>query len=254
MISSILSCCNTTEVHACLILHQLAAGISWPDTGKTLMRLTLTMYTATATTMTPSYNPNQKLMLMTMCKTDKVRQAFCPISSETMVHTRNKPSTAPLVPISMECFSTSLLIWRITMPPPPNGMAHAYTKNYSVLSHHRQILHLSSWLHGIIPIFARPTWQISRGSFQWRLGLCCSLFWHHAKHREIKSLTHQHLVYILWCSKPFFAEGQHAGWIQIYGGLLFFRIKGGSHMVPQSKRAEAYELFKMVLESVGNFD
>ena len=48
-------------------------------------------------------------------------------------------------------------------------------------------------------------------------------------------------------SKPFFAEGQHAGWIQIYGGLLFIRIKGGSHMVPQSKRAAAYEMYKMVL-------
>lgn len=37
--------------------------------------------------------------------------------------------------------------------------------------------------------------------------------------------------------KPFFVNDQHAGWTQIYGGLIFYRIKGASHMVPQSKRA-----------------
>lgn len=47
--------------------------------------------------------------------------------------------------------------------------------------------------------------------------------------------------------KPFFANNQHAGWSQIYGGLLFFRMKGASHQVPQSKRAEAYELFKQAM-------
>ena len=45
-------------------------------------------------------------------------------------------------------------------------------------------------------------------------------------------------------------EDQHAGWSQIYGGMLFFRVKGASHMVPQSKRAEAYHLFKVAMESI----
>ncbi len=51
-------------------------------------------------------------------------------------------------------------------------------------------------------------------------------------------------------SKPFFALNQHAGWTQLYGGLLFVRMKGASHQVPQSKRAEAYELFKMAMGSI----
>jgi hypothetical protein len=46
---------------------------------------------------------------------------------------------------------------------------------------------------------------------------------------------------------------QHSGWTQVYSGVVFSIIKGASHQVPQSKRAEAYDLFKQTLEAHGQF-
>lgn len=35
---------------------------------------------------------------------------------------------------------------------------------------------------------------------------------------------------------PWFTDGQHSGFQQLYGGLLLTIVKGGSHQVPMSKR------------------
>lgn len=39
---------------------------------------------------------------------------------------------------------------------------------------------------------------------------------------------------------PWFVGNQHAGFSQLYSGLLFLTVKGASHQVPQSKREAAY--------------
>ena len=44
-------------------------------------------------------------------------------------------------------------------------------------------------------------------------------------------------------SQPFFANDQHAGFIQVFNGVNFVIMKGASHQVPQSKRPESYVLF-----------
>ena len=36
---------------------------------------------------------------------------------------------------------------------------------------------------------------------------------------------------------PWFVNKQHAGFTQLYSGLLFLTVKGASHQVPQTKRA-----------------
>lgn len=45
-------------------------------------------------------------------------------------------------------------------------------------------------------------------------------------------------------SNPWFTDGQHSGFEQIFSGVLFVLVKGASHQVPQSKRADAYQLFE----------
>ena len=45
---------------------------------------------------------------------------------------------------------------------------------------------------------------------------------------------------------------QHAGFIQLYSGVSFVLVKGASHQVPQSKRAEAFDLFETVIKSHGS--
>lgn len=37
---------------------------------------------------------------------------------------------------------------------------------------------------------------------------------------------------------------EHVGFIQIWSGVVFFLFKGASHMVPQTKRAAAQQLFR----------
>lgn len=53
---------------------------------------------------------------------------------------------------------------------------------------------------------------------------------------------------LFYLSVPWFTDKQHSGFMQLYSGILFVTVKGASHMVPQSKRAEAFNLFKQVLD------
>lgn len=45
-----------------------------------------------------------------------------------------------------------------------------------------------------------------------------------------------------------FVNNQHAGFHQIYSGVVLSIVKGASHMAPQSKRAEALFLFNSTIE------
>lgn len=47
--------------------------------------------------------------------------------------------------------------------------------------------------------------------------------------------------------------GQHAGFAQLYSGLLFLTVKGASHQVPQSKREAAFQIFKDTLSGHPEF-
>ena len=54
--------------------------------------------------------------------------------------------------------------------------------------------------------------------------------------------------------KPWFTDGQHSGFFDYYGDpieLIFVTIKGASHQVPQSKRAEAFQFFDDVINEKG---
>ena len=42
-------------------------------------------------------------------------------------------------------------------------------------------------------------------------------------------------------------EEQHAGFIQLYSGIVLTVVKGASHMVPQSKRQAGFEIFNSTL-------
>lgn len=53
---------------------------------------------------------------------------------------------------------------------------------------------------------------------------------------------------------PWFAGDQHAGFSQLYSGLLFLTVKGASHQVPQSKRLFAYQLFSDALSGHPEFE
>ncbi len=46
---------------------------------------------------------------------------------------------------------------------------------------------------------------------------------------------------------PWFVGNQHAGFSQLYSGMLFMTIKGASHQVPQSKREAAFQIFNDTL-------
>ena len=46
---------------------------------------------------------------------------------------------------------------------------------------------------------------------------------------------------------PWFTDNQHSGFTQLYSGIVFSVVKGGSHMLPQSKRPEAFNLFNMTI-------
>ena len=46
---------------------------------------------------------------------------------------------------------------------------------------------------------------------------------------------------------PWFTDGQHSGFTQSYSGVQYVLVKGAGHQVPQSKRAEALQMFKNVL-------
>ena len=42
--------------------------------------------------------------------------------------------------------------------------------------------------------------------------------------------------------RPYFVEGQVAGYIEVRDGLTFATVHGAGHMVPQDKREQAYYL------------
>jgi hypothetical protein len=52
---------------------------------------------------------------------------------------------------------------------------------------------------------------------------------------------------------PWFTGNQHAGFAQLYSGLLFLTVKGASHQVPQSKREAAFQIFKDTLSGHPEF-
>lgn len=47
---------------------------------------------------------------------------------------------------------------------------------------------------------------------------------------------------------PWFTNNQHSGFEQIFGGVIFITVKGASHTVPQTKPAEAYNIFDSIIE------
>ncbi len=53
---------------------------------------------------------------------------------------------------------------------------------------------------------------------------------------------------------PWFAGNQHAGFAQLYSGLLFLTVKGASHQVPQSKRKAAFQIFEDTLSGHSEFE
>jgi len=52
---------------------------------------------------------------------------------------------------------------------------------------------------------------------------------------------------------PWFTNDQHSGFQMVYSGVVYVTFKGAGHMVPQTKRAEAYNLFKQVLDGHPGF-
>lgn len=46
---------------------------------------------------------------------------------------------------------------------------------------------------------------------------------------------------------PWFTDKQHSGFEQIYSGVIFITVKGASHQVPQSKRAESYNIIDSII-------
>jgi hypothetical protein len=45
-----------------------------------------------------------------------------------------------------------------------------------------------------------------------------------------------------------FTNGQHSGFIELYNGITFATIKGGSHSAAQNRRADMYYFFKAILD------
>lgn len=54
-------------------------------------------------------------------------------------------------------------------------------------------------------------------------------------------------LYEVYTMNPWFTDKQHSGFEQIYSGVIFVTFKGASHQVPQTKRAESYNLIESVL-------
>lgn len=90
--------------------------------------------------------------------------------------------------------------------------------------------------------------ELSDCYVQWWLGRRRTLPRHYLGNQEALPLWVIYLVHLYLCSHPWFTDRQHSGFIQLYNGILFITVKGASHQVPQSKRAEAFNLFKMVVE------
>ena len=44
---------------------------------------------------------------------------------------------------------------------------------------------------------------------------------------------------------PWFTNGQHSGFVQLWSGVVFTTFKGGSHQVPQSRRPDALNFFNL---------
>jgi hypothetical protein len=53
---------------------------------------------------------------------------------------------------------------------------------------------------------------------------------------------------------PWFVGDQHAGFSQLYSGLIFITVKGASHQVPQTKRAASLQLFTDTLGGHPEFE
>ena len=167
--------------------------------------------------------------------------------------TDNPQLTAPLV-------YTSTVWWITSMPTQSsttqsmawNGMALAYKSINLVRWNNGKVFDLPAWVTVRVQISPGPPREVPCDCLQWRLGRYCTLYWHFGQHWEAEAPANLYLVKFGWFSTNFFADGQHAGWTQIFGGMLYVQIKGGSHQVPQSKRAAAYELFKIAMESIKN--
>lgn len=67
-------------------------------------------------------------------------------------------------------------------------------------------------------------------------------------HDTIKNIKQVLGLYDSGVYTPWFTGNQHSGFHQLYNGLLFTTFKGASHQVPQSKRAEAFQMFQSVLD------
>jgi len=68
--------------------------------------------------------------------------------------------------------------------------------------------------------------------------------------KNIKSTLKLRESYIF---HPWFTGNQHAGFAQLYSGLLFLTVKGASHQVPQSKREAAFQIFQDTLSGHPEF-
>ena len=57
--------------------------------------------------------------------------------------------------------------------------------------------------------------------------------WEHSINAKLGHCNYIELLF----SNPWFTNGQHSGFVQLFGGIVFTTFKGASHQVPQSKRA-----------------
>jgi hypothetical protein len=135
---------------------------------KTSTKSIPTTCTVIASTMILSLSRRHRVRSkLTQKATNRARLVSYRTSSATTAPTSLHNSTAPLVHISTVCWSTSQPISKITTLPPPNGTAHAYTSQYLVRNHHRQVRHFSLRVDEIIRLLTGQIRQVPCGVVQW---------------------------------------------------------------------------------------
>lgn len=129
-----------------------------------------------------------------------------------------------------------------------------FLKIIESLRSYKQIHNWPKWFILSNDAVDRINRKVSYCIVQWRLGWCCTFYWHYQKHEKPQIRRKLFIVILLSYnfSTPWFVNEQHAGFIQLYSGVSFVLVKGASHQVPQSKRAEAFDLFHAVLTSQGS--
>ena len=133
-----------------------------------------------------------------------------------------------------------------------NGPCVIYLSKNQELESHRKVHHRPKRF--ILPVHqAFRVIKVPHDSIQRRLGRRRTIHRHHQEPHKTQPLRKLPLVYFFVIqSTPWFVNDQHAGFIQLYSGVSFITVKGASHMVPQSKRAEGFTIFHAALTSQGS--